>query len=129
LTDESSFVSAYADLFGAGVSGLFLLVIGLLNLMVLIGIVGVFRKMRAGRFDETQLERQLDKRGMMNRFFGRLMRLVTRPFHIYPIGVLFGFGFDTVSEIALLAIAGTAVAGGLPWYAVMVLPILFTAGM
>lgn len=129
LTDESSFVSTYADVFGAGVSGLFLLVIGLVNLMVLIGIVGVFRKMRSGRFDEAELEHQLDKRGMMNRFFGRLMRFVTRPFHIYPIGVLFGFGFDTVSEIALLAIAGTAVAGGLPWYAVMVLPVLFTAGM
>jgi high-affinity nickel-transport protein len=85
--------------------------------------------MRPGRFDEAELERQLANRGLMNRFFGRLMRFVTRPFHIYPIGLLFGFGFDTVSEIALLAIAGGAVVNGMPWYAVMVLPILFTAGM
>lgn len=129
LTDGSSFISTYAGLFGASVSGVFLLIIGLTNFIVLVGIIHVFRQLRTGRLDEAELERQLDKRGLMNRLFGGLMRFVTRPFHIYPIGVLFGFGFDTVSEIALLAIAGTAVAGGLPWYAVMVLPILFTAGM
>ncbi len=129
LTDNSSFVSTYAGVFGASVSGVFLLTIGLLNLVVLLGIIRVFRQMSAGHFDEAELERQLDNRGMMNRFFGGLMRFVGKPVHIYPIGVLFGFGFDTVSEIALLAIAGTAVAGGLPWYAVVVLPVLFTAGM
>ena len=129
ITDGHSFVSRYAGLFGASVSGVFLLIIGLMNLVVLLGIVSVFRRMRAGHFDETELEDQLAQRGLMNRFFGGLLRLVSRPFHIYPIGVLFGFGFDTVTEIALLAIAGSAVAGGLPWYAVLVLPILFTAGM
>lgn len=129
VTNQHSLVSRYADLFGASVSGVFLLIIGVLNLVILFGIIDVFRRMRHGDYDERQLEDQLAKRGLMNRFFGSLMRFVTRPLHIYPIGVLFGFGFDTVTEIALLAIAGTAVTGGLPWYAVLVLPILFTAGM
>lgn len=129
LTDGSSFIATYAGLFGASVSGVFLLILGIVNFMVLMRIVHVYRSMRPGRFDEAELERQLANRGLMNRFFGRLMRFVTRPFHIYPIGLLFGFGFDTVSEIALLAIAGGAVVNGMPWYAVMVLPILFTAGM
>ena len=129
ITNQNSFVSKYACVFGASVSGVFLLVIGLLNLVVLLGIVRVFRRMRHGQYDEVELEEQLAKRGLMNRVFGGFMRFVSRPVHIYPIGVLFGFGFDTVTEIALLAIAGTAVAGGLPWYAVLVLPVLFTAGM
>jgi high-affinity nickel-transport protein len=129
LTSSTSFISTYAGLFGASVSGLFLLIIGIVNFMVLMRIIHVYRSMRPGQLDEAELERQLSSRGLMNRFLGRLMGFVTRPFHIYPIGVLFGFGFDTVSEIALLAIAGGAVAGGMPWYAVMVLPILFTAGM
>jgi high-affinity nickel-transport protein len=129
ITDQHSFLAKYAGVFGASVSGIFLLLIGLLNLVVLVGIVSVFRRMRHGEYDEDELEEQLAKRGLMNRFFGGLMRLVTRPVHIYPIGVLFGFGFDTVTEIALLAVAGSAVATGLPWYAVLVLPVLFTAGM
>jgi high-affinity nickel-transport protein len=129
VTDRDSFVSQYAGVFGASVSGIFLLVIGLLNLMVLLGILGVFRRMRHGHYDEVQLEAQLARRGLMNRFFGGLMRFVSKPVHIYPIGVLFGLGFDTVSEVALLAIAGSAIAGGLPWYAVLVLPVLFAAGM
>ncbi|MGN6127823.1 MAG: HoxN/HupN/NixA family nickel/cobalt transporter [Humibacter sp.] len=129
LTDGSSFVSTYAGIFGASVSGVFLLVLGVVNFVVLMRIVRVYRRMRLGGLDEAELEQQLADRGFLNRIFGRLMRFISRPFHIYPIGVLFGFGFDTVSEIALLAIAGGAVAGGVPWYAIMVLPILFTAGM
>ncbi|HVX09382.1 HoxN/HupN/NixA family nickel/cobalt transporter [Humibacter sp.] len=129
FTDSSSFVSTYASLFGASVSGLFLLILGAVNFVVLMRIVRVYRDMRLGGLDEAELERQLSDRGLMNRIFGRLMGFITRPFHIYPIGVLFGFGFDTVSEIALLVIAGGAVANGIPWYAIMVLPVLFTAGM
>jgi high-affinity nickel-transport protein len=129
LTAPHSLIATYAGTFGASVSRVFLLVIGALNLVVLAGIVGVFRRVRRGEYDETELEAQLDKRGLMTRFFGGLMRLVTRSWHIDPIGVLFGFGFDTVTEIALLAVAGTAATTGLPWYAVLVLPVLFTAGM
>lgn len=126
---QDSFTSRYAGLFGASVSGVFLLIIGLINLIVLTGIVSVFRRMRQGCYDEAELEAHLARRGLMGRLFGGLMRFVSRPLHIYPIGVLFGLGFDTVTEITLLAVAGSAVAGGLPWYAVLVLPVLFTAGM
>ena len=65
----------------------------------------------------------------MNRFLGRLTKAVTKPRQMYPIGVLFGLGFDTATEVALLVVAGTAGAAGLPWYAILCLPILFAAGM
>jgi high-affinity nickel-transport protein len=85
--------------------------------------------MRGGTYDDAELEEQLNKRGLMNRFLGPLARRVDTPWKIYPIGFLFGLGFDTATEIALLVLAGTAVAGGLPFYAILSLPILFAAGM
>jgi high-affinity nickel-transport protein len=114
---------------GTSVSGTFLYIIALLNVIILVGIVRVFREMRSGRYDDEELEAQLDKRGLMNRFFGPLARRVDAPWKIYPIGVLFGLGFDTATEIALLVLAGTAVVSGLPFYAILSLPILFAAGM
>ena len=114
---------------GASVSGVFLWILGILNLVVLFGIVRVFRRMRSGAYDEQELEAQLDKRGFMNRFLGGLTRSVTKPWHIYPIGVLFGLGFDTASEVGLLVLAGGAAAFNLPFYAILVLPVLFAAGM
>ena len=96
---------------------------------MLIGIVRVFLRMRHGEFDERQLEEQLNSRGFMNRFLGRATRAVKKPWQMYPLGLLFGLGFDTATEIALLATAGTAAAGGLPIYAILCLPILFAAGM
>jgi high-affinity nickel-transport protein len=129
VSNQNSWVENYGDIFGTLVSGIFLMIIGVLNLIILLGIIDVFRRMRHGEYDEDTLEKQLASRGLMNRFFGGLMKFVTRPWHIYPIGVLFGFGFDTVTEVTLLVIAGAAVAGSVPWYAVLVLPVLFTAGM
>ena len=85
--------------------------------------------MRAGHFDDHELTRHLDNRGLLNRILGRLTRSVHRPGQLYPIGVLFGLGFDTATEVALLALAGTGAANGLPWYAIVCLPLLFTAGM
>ncbi len=85
--------------------------------------------MRHGEFDEAQLEEQLNSRGLMNRFLGRATRAVKKPWHMYPLGLLFGLGFDTATEIALLATAGAAATGGLPFYAILCLPILFAAGM
>ena len=114
---------------GTLVSGSFLYLIAAINLVILLGIVRVFRQMRGGRYDEAQLEEQLQNRGLMNRLLGRLTRAVTKPAHMYPIGVLFGLGFDTASEVALLVLAGGAAGAGLPWYAVLCLPILFAAGM
>ena len=80
-------------------------------------------------YDEAELEDQLNKRGFMNRFLGGLTKSVRKPWHIYPIGVLFGLGFDTATEVGLLVLAGGAAAFNLPFYAILVLPILFAAGM
>jgi high-affinity nickel-transport protein len=114
---------------GTSVSGTFLYIIAALNVVILVGIVRVFRDMRAGKFDEDQLNEQLDKRGLMNRILGPLARKVDTPWKIYPVGVLFGLGFDTATEVALLVLAGTAAVSGLPFYAILSLPILFAGGM
>jgi nickel/cobalt transporter (NiCoT) family protein len=114
---------------GTLVSGSFLYIIAAINLVILAGIIKVFREMKTGRYDEQQLEEQLDRRGFMNRFLGNLTKAVTRPPQMYPIGVLFGLGFDTATEVALLVIAASAGAAGLPWYAILCLPVLFAAGM
>ncbi len=129
LSDDASPLHNYGGLVGTLVSGAFLYVIGIINLVVLLGILKVFRRMRDGEFDEQALERHLDSRGFMNRYLGGLTKAIRAPWQIYPVGVLFGLGFDTLTEIALLVLAGTSVAAGLPWYAVMCLPILFAAGM
>jgi nickel/cobalt transporter (NiCoT) family protein len=129
VADTSSGLHTVTGLVGTAVSGFFLLLIGLLNLVVLRQILGVFRGMRAGRFDEQELDEQLAKRGLMNRFLGRATRAVTKPWHMYPVGVLFGLGFDTATEVSLLVLAGGAAALALPWYAILTLPVLFAAGM
>jgi high-affinity nickel-transport protein len=129
VSGEGSTLHQATGLIGPSVSGTFLLIIGILNLLVLISIVGVFRRMRRGHFDEAELEDQLNNRGLMNRFYGRATKMVTKSWQMYPVGLLFGLGFDTATEIALLAVAGTAAAGGLPIYAILCLPVLFAAGM
>ena len=117
------------NVIGTTVSGTFLYIIAALNVVILVSIVRIFLAMRQGRYDEEALEDQLNSRGLMNRFFGRLTKAVEHPWQMYPIGVLFGLGFDTATEVALLVLAGSAGAAGLPWYAILCLPILFAAGM
>jgi high-affinity nickel-transport protein len=114
---------------GTGVSGTFLYVIAALNVVILWGIIKVFREMRQGTYDEARLEHQLSSRGLMNRFLGRLTRAITKPWQMYPLGVLFGLGFDTATEVGLLFLAAGAAGAGLPFYAILCLPILFAAGM
>jgi len=114
---------------GTLVSGSFLYLIAALNVVIMVGIIKLFREMKTGRYDEQALEAHLDSRGFMNRFFGGLTKTITKPQQMYPIGVLFGLGFDTASEVALLVLAGGAAGAGLPWYAILCLPILFAAGM
>jgi high-affinity nickel-transport protein len=104
-------------------------VIAALNVVVLAGIVRVFREMRRGRFDEAALEAQLEARGLMSRFLGRFTRAIRAPWQMYPLGILFGLGFDTATEVALLFLAAGAAGAGLPWYAILCLPVLFAAGM
>jgi len=125
----SSGLHTMTGIIGTGVSGTFLYLIAALNVVVLAGIVKVFREMRNNAYDDAELEEQLARRGLMNRFLGPLARRVDTPWKMYPIGVLFGLGFDTATEVALLVLAGSAVVSGLPFYAILSLPILFAAGM
>jgi len=129
VEDDSSALQQVTGLVGVAVSGTFLYLIGILNLIVLIGVLKVFRDMRRGHFDEDELEAQLGNRGLMNRLLSGVTRSVTKPWHMYPVGLLFGLGFDTATEVSLLVLAGGAAAYSLPWYAVLTLPILFAAGM
>ena len=129
LSNEGSGLHKYGGLVGTSVSGGFLYLIALLNVIVLVGIVKVFLEMRRGEYDDEELERQLQQRGMMMRFFGPLARSIDESWKMYPLGFLFGLGFDTVTEIAFLVLAGTSVAAGLPFWALLSLPIVFAAGM
>jgi len=129
VSDEGSMLQQITGVVGVAVSGSFLMVIGIVNLVVLIGIIKVFRRMRAGEYDEAALEAQLNSRGFMNRILSGVTKAVRKPAHMYPVGVLFGLGFDTATEVGLLVLAGGAAAFSLPWYAVLTLPILFAAGM
>jgi high-affinity nickel-transport protein len=129
VQDDSSSLHQVTGLIGPVVSGTFLFLLGMLNLMVLLGIVRIFRRMRQGDYEEAELEAQLNQRGLLTRFYGRATRAVRKPWHMYPLGCLFGLGFDTATEIALLVLAGAGAANGLPFYAILCLPILFAAGM
>jgi nickel/cobalt transporter (NiCoT) family protein len=129
VTNGKSQLRGVTGWIGTGVSGTFLYVIAALNVVILWGIIKVFLEMRAGRYDEQQLEQQLNSRGLMGRFVGRFSRAVGKPWQMYPVGILFGLGFDTASEVALLFLAAGAAGAGLPFYAILCLPILFAAGM
>ncbi|HEY1459000.1 MAG TPA: HoxN/HupN/NixA family nickel/cobalt transporter [Casimicrobiaceae bacterium] len=118
------------SIIGTGVSGTFLWVIGILNLLVLMNILEVWRQAKTGKHSHAHLEQLLTQRGFLNRLLGgRLQRLINHSWQMYPIGLLFGLGFDTASEIGLLAMTAGASAGNLPIAAVFSLPILFAAGM
>ena len=114
---------------GTAISGGFLYLIAGVNLAILIRIATIFRRMRRGSFDEAQLERELNSRGLINRLLGRFGRHVEASWQMYPIGLLFGLGFDTATEVALLFLAAGAASSGLPLYAILCLPVLFAAGM
>jgi high-affinity nickel-transport protein len=129
VADDSSRLQQITGIVGTAVSGVFLYIIAILNLIILLAVLKVFRRMRAGDFDEAALEEQLNKRGLMNRILSGATKAVTRPWQMYPIGLLFGLGFDTATEVSLLVLAGGAAAFSLPWYAVLTLPVLFAAGM
>ncbi len=127
--DDNSFVSQTLSLVGTLVAGTFLLLIGLMNLGSAVGIARVFRRMRAGDYDEAELEHHLHNRGFLARLLSRVTRRVSKPWHLYPVGLLMGLGFDTATQVALLVLAAGSAAFVLPWYAILVLPVLFAAGM
>jgi high-affinity nickel-transport protein len=129
VQNEDSEVGQTLGLIGTIVAGTFLLVIGLMNLSAAVGIARVFRRMRTGEYDEAELEHHLHNRGFLARLLGRVTRRVSKPWHLYPVGLLMGLGFDTATQVALLVLAAGSAAFVLPWYAILVLPVLFAAGM
>jgi nickel/cobalt transporter (NiCoT) family protein len=129
VSHSGSGLEQFGGLFGTVVSASFLFLIGLLNLVILAGIVRVFASMHRGAYDEAELERQLENRGFFYRFFGRWMKSINKEWQLYPVGVVFGMGFDTATEVALLATTALLASAHIPWYAILCLPILFTAGM
>ena len=129
LKDDNSTLHHYTGLIGTTVSGTFLMLIAILNLMILISIVGVFIQMRKGAYNEEELEKHLNSRGLLMRFFGPIARRIDASWKMYPLGILFGLGFDTATEIGLLVLAGSSVIAGLPWWAIISLPLFFAGGM
>jgi nickel/cobalt transporter (NiCoT) family protein len=129
VTHSNSSLESFGGTFGTIVSAAFLFLIGLLNLVILAGIIRVFRSMRRGVYDEAELERQLENRGFFYRFFGRWVKAINKEWQMYPVGVVFGMGFDTATEVALLTTTALLASQHIPWQAIICLPILFTAGM
>ena len=129
VQDEGSTLQQVAGLTGTAVSGTFLVLLGVINLLSLVAVVKVWRRMRRGSFDEAELEAHLERRGLMNRLLRPVIAAVGTPRRMYPVGLLFGLGFDTATEVSLLVLAGAGAAVALPWYAILVLPVLFAAGM
>jgi nickel/cobalt transporter (NiCoT) family protein len=130
IKQELPGLQSLGSVIGASVSGIFLWVIGILNLLVLLDILKVWQKARTGTHSHTHLEELLMQRGLINRLLpGRLRKVIERSWQMYPLGLLFGLGFDTASEVGLLAMTAGAAAGNLPAAAVLSLPVLFAAGM
>ena len=129
LKDENSALHHYTGIVGLTVSGTFLMLIAVLNLIILISILRVFFEMRRGLYDEEQLEKHLNSRGLLMRFFGPIARQIDSSWKMYPLGILFGLGFDTATEVGLLVLTGSSVIAGLPWWAILSLPLLFAGGM
>ncbi len=117
-------------LIGTSVSALFLLIIAAINIVILVDIYRTFRDVRDGKeYNEFTLDESLNKRGLMGRFFRPLLKITDRSWKMYPIGVLFGLGFDTATEIGLLGIAAFTAGKGVPVFSILIFPALFTAGM
>jgi len=129
ILDEHSTPHHVLTVVGTAASSGFLFLLALLNAFVFAGVWRVFVRMRRGDHDEARLDAYLNNRGLLNRIVRRLDRSVDRPWHMYVVGLLFGLGFDTATEVALLVVAGTGAAAGVPWYGILCLPLLFAAGM
>lgn len=132
IADENSTLRVVGGTIGTLIAGTFLIVIAILNAIVLISLIKTARNLRNGGNHEnvsSHMDKTLESRGLLNRLYRPVSRVIDRPWKMYPLGVLFGLGFDTASSIAMLAIAGgTALSGGNP-LAIIALPLVFTAGM
>jgi nickel/cobalt transporter (NiCoT) family protein len=121
--------SDIGSLIGTSVSITFLFLIGLLNVIVLVGICRALRRVkREGVYTELDIEAYLARKGLLGRFFWPIFKFINRGWKMYPLGLLFGLGFDTSTEIALLSITAIQGANGMPIFNILILPFLFTAG-
>ena len=121
---------AAGEVIGTSVSAAFLLIIAMINLVVLVGVYRLFQRVRrGGSYADDELNVFLAQRGLLGRAFRRLFGLIGRSWHMYPLGFLFGLGFDTATEIGLLGISAAEASRGLPIWSILVFPALFTAGM
>lgn len=118
------------DIAGTLISGSFLFIIGFINLLIVFGVYRLFKQAKLGPIRDEELEEYMQNRGFLNRLFRPLFKFVDDAWQIFPIGVLFGLGFDTATEVALIAISiGVGVSSTVPLWQVLVLPLLFTCGM
>eukprot|EP00850_Spirogloea_muscicola_P023903 SM000403S15419 [mRNA] locus=s403:31015:46794:+ [translate_table: standard] len=129
VEDEGSRLHSITGLVGSLVSGIFLYIIGVLNLTLFVKMVSILRKFRNGVLSEAEVEATISEKGFTNRVATRISAGISRSWHMFPIGFLFGLGFDTATEISLLFIAAGAASSNIPWFATMCLPVLFAAGM
>lgn len=127
VQDENSQFHQVMSIWGSSVSGFFLYAVAVMNVVVLLRILRSSARLRNSEIGEAELDEQLAKRGIINRLFRRVV--VSRESQVYPLGMLFGLGFDTATEISLLVLAGLGAASSLPWYAILCLPVIFAAGM
>ncbi|MDD9266359.1 HoxN/HupN/NixA family nickel/cobalt transporter [Paenibacillus sp. GCM10023248] len=126
---ELPWMQRFGGVIGASVSGLFLVIIGIINLLILINLYKMFVKFRGGKHNDEEFEALLESRGFITRIIKPLFSFISKSWHVYPLGFLFGLGFDTASEIALLAISAHAAKEAIPFIGIISLPLLFAAGM
>lgn len=130
VVENNTLHRSSGSIIGTAVSGIFLFLIGIVNVLIVVGVYHVFQRIRRGKVDESELNELLENRGFLNRYFKGLFRIVSKPWQIYPVGLLFGLGFDTASEILFFAIAVSfGVSSAVPIWWVMILPVMFTLGM
>ncbi len=132
VTEQIPALKSAGPTIGFAVAGAFLVLIGLINVIIVLDIYRMFVRLKegVGRGEPDALEASLNKRGFLNRFFRSLFQLIREPWQIYPVGLLFGLGFDTASEVALIALSvGVGVSSSVPIWMVLILPFLFACGM
>jgi len=127
--DELPYFQNIGGIIGTLVSGFFLLLIGILNLFILISLIKLFARLRNEHIREEELDALLESRGFITRFIAPYFKLISRSWHVLPLGFLFGLGFDTASEIALLALSSGVSQQSISFLGILSLPILFAAGM
>jgi nickel/cobalt transporter (NiCoT) family protein len=130
LQDRFEELKLVGGTIGTSISAIFLLLVAAANFMILRSVYRTFREVRrGGSFVEEDVDRLLAQRGFLGRVFRPLFGIVSRSWHMYPLGLLFGLGFDTATEIGVLGISAAEASKGLPIWSIMVFPALFTAGM